>query len=451
MNSTDLVAISTNESFIKRCQGLSADFAFSFAQFETADTFFGGADEAERVRCFILDCTKFTNIHEAAGTIQVARQVMDRSFIVCVLDSRVKPEDMEMLKKSGSNLVMLDSEFTTNSKLEFVSSQIIKSAYLPIKPVDLVVNSTAECAFYMLMPKNQKYLRIYKPGQNISADFIKKFITTPELYIHRGDVASWSGYIKSFHAPTGEESAARTCRGRFLKLQQAFLDLVLVISDQTSSSSFSGGKELFDDCQKFTSELLESLTEVKYPWEVINNSSIGDFGSVERGTAVAAYAGMLSRAANIGDPKKVMLGALFADIGLILLSPRTTKKVRLDQMQNFDGEEKMEFEKHPIFSLNQMLSKRLQLDEEIKEMILYSHERMDQKGFPARPGANKIREDSMIVRLAQEVDQVLMLRMGKERVEFLSAVESFLDKKIQNIDGYTLAMLFKVRSIFKAA
>ncbi|MNK97650.1 hypothetical protein D3C87_1179940 [compost metagenome] len=451
MNSTDLVAISTNDSFIKRCQGLSADFAFSFAQFETADTFFGGADEAERVRCFILDCTKFTNIHEAAGTIQVARQVMDRSFIVCVLDSRVKPEDMEMLKKSGSNLVMLDSEFSTNSKLEFVSSQIIKSAFLPIKPVDFVENSTAQCAFYMLMPKNQKYLRIYKPGQNISAEFIKKFITTPELYIHRSDVESWSGYIGAFHASSKEDSAARACRGRFLKLQQAFLDLVLVISDQTSSSSFGGGKELFENCQKFTAELLESLAEVKYPWDIINNSSIGDFGSVERGTAIAAYAGMLSRAAQIGNPQKIMLGALFADIGLILLSPRTTKKVRLDQMQNFNAEEKMEFEKHPIFSLNQMLSKRLQLDEDIKDMILYSHERMDQKGFPSRPGPNKIREDSMIVRLAQEVDQALMLRMGKERVEFLQEFESFLDQKIKNIDGYTLAMLFKLRALFKAA
>lgn len=449
MNSTDLVAISTNETFIKRCQSLSKDFAFSFAQFETADTFFGGADEAERVRCFILDCTKFTNIHEAAGTIQVARQVMDRSYIVCVLDSRVKPEDMEMLKKSGSNLVMLDSEFTTNSKLEFVSSQIIKSAYLPIKPLDFVENSSAECSLYMLMPKNQKYLRIYKPGQNITGEFIRKFIATPELYIHRVDVESWSSYIKSFHVSSSEESAARACRGRFLKLQQAFLDLVLVISDQTSSSSFGGGKELFDNCQKFTADLLESLAQVKYPWEIINNSSIGDFGSVERGTAIAAYAGMLSQAAQIGNPQKIMLGALFADIGLILLSPRTTKKVRLVQMQDFDAEEKMEFEKHPIFSLNQMLSKRLQLDEEIKDMILHSHERMDQKGFPSRPGPNKIREDSMIVRLAQEVDQALMLRMGKERVEFLKEFEKFLDEKIRNTDGYSLAMLFKLRAVFK--
>ena len=448
MNSTDLVAISTNESFIKRCQVLSAEFTFSFAQYADADMFLGGVDEADRVRCFILDCTKFENIHVAAGTVQVARQMMDRSFIVCVLDARVKPEDMDMLKKSGSDLVMLDSEFTTNSKLEFVSSQIIKSAFLPIKPVDFVEGTSADCAFYMLMPKNQRYLCVYKPGQRISPEFIRKFITTPELYIHRADVNSWSGYIKSFHCSSKEENAARACRGRFLKLQQAFLDLVLTISDQTSSSSFGGGKELFENCQKFTAELLESLAEVKYPWEIINNSSIGDFGSVERGTAVAAYAGMLSRVSRIGDPQKIMLGALFADIGLILLSPRTTKKVRLAQMQNFDAEEKMEFEKHPIFSLNQMLSKRLQLDEEIKDMILYSHERMDQKGFPSRPGPNKIREDSMIVRLAHEVDQALMLRMGKERVDFLKEFESFLSKKINDVDGYTLALLYKMRGIY---
>ncbi len=450
MNSTDLVAISTNPAFIKRCLGLSAEFSFVFADFANADAFFGDPGDADRVKCFILDCTSFSNIHEAAGTIQVARQMMDRSYIVCVLDSRVKPEDMELLKKSGANLIMLDNEFTSNSKLEFVSSQIIKSAYIPIKVIDLVPDSSGEFPLYMLMPKNEKYLRIYKPGQNINAQFIGKYSESQELYIHRNDVANWGEYLKTFRGDE-ETSNARACRGKFLKLQQAFIDLVLMISDQTSSSSFSDGRSLFEDCQKFGTELLDSLSQVKYPWEIINNSSIGDFGSIERATAVAAYAGLLSRRAQVGDPASVMLGALFADIGMILLSPRTTTKVRQDRLLEFDAEEKMEYEKHPVFSLNQILSKRLQLAEEVKEMILFSHERMDQKGYPNRPGSNKIREDSMLVRLAQEVDQALLLRMGKEKVDFMTSFENFIENKIRDIDGYSLAVLFKVRSAYKAA
>lgn len=45
-----------------------------------------------------------------------------------------------------------------------------------------------------------------------------------------------------------------------------------------------------------------------------------------------------------------------------------------------------------------------------------SHERADQKGFPLRPVPHKIREDSSLVRLAQEVESALTLRIGEDPV-----------------------------------
>lgn len=444
----DLVAISTNQTFIKRCASLARRFTFEFHHYADSDVFFGEAADAGTVKCFILDCTKFSNIHEAAGPIQVARQVMDRSYIICVLDSRVQPEHMELLKKSGANLIMLDSEFTTNSKLEFVTSQVIKSAFIPVKVADLVHDTSLECSLYLLMPKNQKFLKISKPGCNLSKDFLARHEATQELYIHRNDVPAWIEYIKTYSG-TGDHLEARVCRAQFMKLQQAFLEMVLMLSDQTTSASFSGGKVLFENCRTFAKDLLQSLEKVRFPWQVINNSSVGDFGSVERGTAVAAYAGLLSKRSRIGEPEKVMLGALLADIGILLISPSATEKLRSLKLADMSGEEKMEFEKHPIFSLNQILSKRIPLEDEIKDMILLSHERSDQKGFPNRPGANKLSEESMLVRLCQEIDNALTLRMGQEKVDIQERFQTFIDEKIAGIDGYSLGVLYKIKPFFK--
>lgn len=447
-NILDLVAISTNQAFIRRCAGLATNFAFQFHHYGNSDDFFANALDAGTVKCFILDCTKFSNIHEAAGPIQVARQVMDRSYIICVLDSRVQPEHMELLKKSGANLIMLDNEFTANSKLEFVTSQVIKSAYIPVKIADLIRDTNLGCPLYMLMPKNQKFLKVYKAGYNLGNEFLCRHETTQELYIHRNDIQHWSDYIKNYSGD-GDNLDMRVCRAQFMKLQQAFLDMVLMLSDQTTSASFSGGKVLFENCRTFAKELLNSLAKVRYPWQVINNSSIGDFGSVERGTAIAAYAGLLSKKSQIGNPESIMLGALLADIGILLISPLTTEKLRDSKLQDMTGEEKMEFEKHPIFSLNQILSKRIPLEDTVKDMILLSHERTDQKGFPNRPGGNKITEESMLVRLCQEIDSALTIRMGFERIDFDSVFQNFIEEKIAQSEGYSLALLYKLKPFFK--
>ncbi|WP_413289021.1 HD-GYP domain-containing protein [Bdellovibrio sp. HCB337] len=444
----DLVAISTNQSFIQRCAHLASRFSFDFSHYDNPDTFSNDTTDAGSVKCFILDCTKFSNIHEAAGPIQVARQMMDKSYIICILDARVKPEQMELLKKSGANLIILDTEFTSNSKLEFITSQVIKSAYLPIKVTDLILDSSLEAPLYMLMPKNQKYLKVYKPGLNIGNEFLCRYEDADELYLHRNDVSKWLEYVKSFPADE-EHQEVRNCRAQFIKLQQVFLDLVLILSDQTSSTSFSDGKLLFEDCKKFTKDLLTSLEKVRYPWQIINNSSVGDFGSVERGTAIAAYAGLLSRKSNIGEPERVMLAALLSDIGILLLSPAATEKIREQKAGKLSAEEKMEFEKHPIFSVNQILSKRIPLDDDVRNMIMLSHERTDQKGFPNQPSPNKITEDSALVRLSQEIDQCLTIRMGDIKKDFAAAFQAFIEAKLEVGDGYSLATLYKLRPHFK--
>lgn len=447
MSIADLVTITSNPKFLTRCEKLASQFDFKFMSFVSPDNYFESDVAAQDVKCFVLDSTVIANVHEAAGAVQVARQMMDRSYIITIISSRLTPDEMALIKKSGASLILLEDEFVTNSKLEFVTTQIIKASYIPVKQVDFVMGSTVPCDIFHLMPVNKRFLKILKSGGVFRKDIFEKYQEVGDFYVHRHDVSAWQFYCENAPLDT-EESYMRLCRSQFNSLQQNFIDLVLMISDQTTSSSFQDGKKLFDECTNFAKKLIDNLTHVREPWSVISGAAVGDFGSVERGTAVAAYAGLLSKKSGVGDPLEVMIGALFADVGYLALSPSTTMKLRTGDPAAMHAEERAEFEKHPIYSLNQCLSKRLPFTENVKNMITMSHERLDMKGFPSRPGAIKITEAAQLVRLSYELDQALTVRMGEERLPLEILFKNFIDHKIASQDGYSLAFLFELKPYF---
>jgi HD-GYP domain-containing protein (c-di-GMP phosphodiesterase class II) len=448
VSETDIAFTSKNSTFQKRIQQLNKSFGFAVKNFSSIDDLFNDEESLKTTKCIILDCSDEAG-HSIAGNVQVARQVAGKSYILVVVGSRVSPEEARQISGSGASLVMLDNEFFSTSKLEFITSQIVRSAYIPIKTVDLIEDSEVSCPLYMLMPKNNKFLKISKPDQAIHKEFLAKYSEVGELYIHRSDIKSWIEYTRSFTADD-EASALRRCRANFLKLNQAFVDLMLMVSDQSAANSFAQGKKLFEECESFAKDLLKSLSEVKDPWDVINASAIGDFGSLERSPAIAAYAALLSEKTHIGKSLEVMVGALLADVGFLLIGPGTSEKIRTNKVSTMHAEERAEYEKHPIFSLNQSLSRKLPLSESVKDMISKSHERADSKGFPNRIPAEKITDEAMLIRWAQELDLQTQLRMGEERKDPVEARKKYYDEALSGNHGYSMGFLLKMKPIAQA-
>lgn len=414
MKSLDLVVISANPTFAARARKCAEFFSFTFEHYGTDEEFFVASENYKNMSCVLLDCSQIAKPNEVAGVVQVARQGAPDSYILVVASSKLSPEDARIVKASGASIVTMDNEYYSSSKLEFILTQVIRSAFIPIKAIDLIPESELDFPLYYLLPLNGRFLKVSKPGTVMRSDFLLKCQEMGELYIRRNDLKAWTEYSNTYMLDDNE-SLARRCRLKFLQLNQSFLNLVLMVTDQSSAASFSQGKELYDTCVEFASELLKSLQDVQDPWSVVNNSAIGDFGSVERAPAVAAYAGLLSLETGIGKPLEVMIGALLSDIGYLDLSPAATEKIRSYKMKSLNGEEQMEYFKHPIFSLNQCLSRKLPLSEVIKDIVLQTHERMDQKGFPNRPRPDKLREEAMLVQLCWELDEQSQVRMGEEK------------------------------------
>lgn len=446
MRTLDLAIVSSQKKFRQRAENCAQFFDFEYKSFESDEDFFMESDRFKSISCVLLDCSHFTKPNEIAGLVQVARQGAPDSYILTVASSKLQPEDARVVKTSGASLVIMENEYFSSSKLEFILTQVIRSAYIPIKTIDLIEDTEPTFPLFHLMPVNKKFLKVGKSGNKVRRDFLEKYREVGELYLQRADLDSWVQYTNSFSADD-TDSLLRKCRLKFLQLSQSFLNLALLVTDQSSGASFAQGRELYDSCQSFAGDLLESLIHIPNPWMVISTSAIGDFGSVERAPAIAAYAGLLSAASKTGDAKEIMIGALLADVGYLDLSPTTTQKIRNNRYEEMNAEEKMEYHKHPIFSLNQCLSRKLPLTEGIKDIILQSHERMDQKGFPNRPRAEKLSEEAMLVRLCWDLDTRSQVRMGETRPD-IEDIKMKLAQSIMNESGnYSIGFLMKITKV----
>jgi response regulator RpfG family c-di-GMP phosphodiesterase len=229
-------------------------------------------------------------------------------------------------------------------------------------------------------------------------------------------------------------------------LLKSYVDLILLVSDQSEYASFKEGAQLYEKCEQLSGQLMTTLGSVGNAWDVINNSAIGEFGSLERSPAIAAYAGLLSLHSQMGDPTKVMTAALIADISILDLSPRMTQKIRRGEaIESLHAEDQQAFQNHPISSLNKALSRKLQIPDEVKNIILCSHERSDQKGFPNRPRPEKIPQESMLIHISEMIDRASLIRMGEARPQITDIKKQIFEEQSKDGRFFSLLFLEKIR------
>ncbi|UOF00436.1 HD domain-containing phosphohydrolase [Bdellovibrio reynosensis] len=447
MKVLDLAIVSDNKKFRHRANFLAQDFHFDYKAYSTVDNFF--CDETYKlVTCVLLDCSFCKTSDDVLELTRDAKKVAKESYLIIVVGSMFTADTSNAVKEAGASLVLLENEFFSSSKTEFVLSQTIRSAFIPVKTCDLIEGTKVSFPLYHLMPANSRFLKVIKPGMKVRKDFLERYEPIGELYLRRESFNAWVKYSTNL-AKEDELSVARLCRLRFLQLNHSFTILTLLIGDQSSGTSFNKGRQLYENVRELCGELLTALKGISDPWTIVNNSSIGDFGSLERAPAIAAYAGLLSLQAKIGDPEEVMIGALLADIGYLDLSPSTTFKIRNNDIQGLNAEELMEYRKHPIFSLNQCLNRKLPLSDSIKSIILQSHERTDQTGFPHKVRADKIAEEAMLVRLCWELDSKSQIRFGAIRAEIATLKEDLAHSAMKEKGNYSPEFLSKTLGVLQ--
>lgn len=391
MAPTNFLLISTNENIIKRCQDLSQEAGYSFCHISESRAISNFAD------IVLLSTEIYKSENDLVSDIKRLKQKTPESFLIVSISPKLNQSIPTTLKKAGADCIFLDSDLLNSSKLEFVSFQKIKSSHIVIKPSELRAGSSINCFVYHAMPMNQKFLPILWPNEAITEYRMEKFAKVRNLYIQRKDLQIFQNYRGRY-----EPFSIKNARMQFLSLMTHYYDLIMYFCDHSESSNFKKGAELMHLCQNSARNLVDTLKFVDNVWPIFHHAPIGDYGSVERSPVIATFSAHLSLQSKMGDPTHTLMAALLADLGMLFLGPDLAGKIkqRLD-LNLLNRLEADEYKKHPSMSLVALLSRKIEVPETVRQIILKTHERVDMNGFPYKPNPESIPLESMLIQYSE--------------------------------------------------
>ncbi|MEZ4873421.1 MAG: hypothetical protein R2827_14525 [Bdellovibrionales bacterium] len=327
----DFGLITDNERLLKRAKSVCAEFDYSFMSWSNLEEFFEAEQHCKMITFSVDGENSKDMAAKAAEAAQLAKAYCEDGYLVSIVSKDIPRDDVEFIKKSGVNLVFPEYEMFETSKLDFFASQILRAKYVPIKDSDLLPDTVLNFDLYHLMPLRNKFLKITRKGFSIPADKLKKMQEIREFYILRDELPDFKIYAEKI-SDDSHSGVLRKCRAQFLEFSGAYLDLIEMMCDESQSVGFEEGKKILQNCQNMVVGLAQTLAQVSGTevWDIINNSVIGEFGSVERMPAVAAYATHF--ADKLEMEMDVLINIIFVilvmDVGIIKLSPDITRKLR---------------------------------------------------------------------------------------------------------------------------
>lgn len=426
----DIFVIAANEELRKVCEAIKADFGYPFREWKDIDTLFEGERPAKEPRIVILSAVTVANKSDISGQVQVVRQLFTECFIVCVVAKTLDAEAASFLKKSGADVVVLEDEAIRSSKIQFVCSQTLSSAYIPIKASELTPGAEITFDLYHLLPLRGKFLVSRHAGDVLDEAKITKCSSVGEMYIRQKDAAVFSKYTTA-NTDNSAAGLARRCRAQFLSLASSYVDLIYHLTNRGEYASYKQGQDYLKQTSEIALSMVASLGGFDDAWNIINNSAIGSFGSVERVPAIAAYAALFSLHTDIGPLEDVMLSALLSDLGIIYLDPKITRKLRKNELASLTALERDEYIKHPSISLDVVLERKLPISPAVRNIISCTHERIDGKGFPRGLQGEKVPKIAELIQIAELIDQATCVRLGQARVDKSAFMKAFFEREFE--------------------
>jgi len=409
----DFALIGSDARALARCKSICEEFEYSFQDWAKLDSFVDCESMPKLVVAYPPDMSSKESAAEAA---QAVRFKCRDAFLICVVSGRLGTETAAFAKKSGANLIVLEDELYGTSKLEFAATQVVRADFIPIKPTDLAPGIVVPFDVYHLMPLRRKFLKIAAAGTEFASEKILKLGEVGEIYIRKSAVELFNQYIES-NQDRSAKGLARRCRSQFLALYASYMDMAFLLTDQSEYASFDRGAELLKHCRDLGSNLLMTLGEFGNAWDIVNNSTIGECGSAERAPAIAAYAALFALQMDLPDIEEIMTAALLADLGLLLLPPEVSKKMRVGSLDDLTAEELNSYRGYPHHSLGMILSRKLPVGEKLRELLISTHERADGTGFPRGITGRKLTEGAQLIQFCREFDRRTVVSMGQARVD----------------------------------
>jgi HD-GYP domain-containing protein (c-di-GMP phosphodiesterase class II) len=443
-----LLAIGKDYEFQKRAQEVCEDLGLACVRIDDAELLADDEKLGATAKFALLSASTVRADKMLASMVQSTRFGAPNARLIVIAEKRLKPETAQFLKKSGAEVVIMEDEFLTTTKIDFIISQTLNTEMVPIKASEIIQASTPTFNLHHLLPLNEKMIVFHSLGLKIEGTKYQKMRDVGEIYIKGDDIDSFQKYVEANRSGTGADLESK-CRAKYMNLVFTYKKLVLMLTDQSEGASYDQGKQLLGKLKEIASDLITNLAAIGESWDIVNNSSLGDMTAVDRAPAIAAAAGMLSLMSSIGVPEDVLIAGLIGDIGLLDMPPNILRLLRNSKHKDLDQEQRRLYEAHPLISINKVLARKLPIPDELKSIILNTHEQVDGKGFPNRPVASKIPLEAMLLNFTETVDIECRITMGSQRKNPKSIRQNIVENEIRDGSRFSVDFLTKIRSAVK--
>lgn len=391
MDKVNFLLVSSDGNAENRCRDVCKSNGYSFSIVSNSVSINQFAD------VILLTTENYSSESDLTQNILQIKQLCPESFLLVSISAQLHLSIPQHLKKAGADCVFLDLDLYTSSKLEFVAFQKIETSHIALKVDDLRVDSSIDCFLYHRIPTHRKLIPVLWPNEMLTNYKMERIRTSKDIYILRKDLPTFQKYLGEL-----QTSSVITGRIQFLHLMTCYYDLLLYFCDHSHASSFKKGEDLLNYCIFTAHRLADSLRTVHSIWPILDLSMAGNYGSVERSPIIATYAALLGIQSKMGNPANTILAALLADLGMLFLSPKLAHKIQHGfDLRHLNKLENDEYKKHPSMSLVAALSRKIKIPEPIKQIILRTHERVDQTGFPYMPHPEIIPLESMLIQFSE--------------------------------------------------
>ncbi|UOF02191.1 HD-GYP domain-containing protein [Bdellovibrio reynosensis] len=344
-----------------------------------------------------------------------------------------------------ANVSVLSSfEFLQTLKFEYLCLLRCRGQFQSISSSDLFPMTSMSFPAFIRLSLNQRYLAVVYSNTVLSDDRFQRLVKAEGgLYIQNKDSEKYLEYIKNYFDTSGK-SMHKRARASFLAIYSQCLQLnEFLLFDLVQPNEVRVG-QLYQDLKKLIESLFDALKSDADLWDVFREALEEEPANYWRAPWIATYSALIAIKGNQGDPMVAFLAALFTDLGIFDLEDSVTREYLFSSERKVLENQQSQFEKHPILSLNRALIKKLPIEDSVKSVLVCTHERADQKGFPNQVPTEMLPIEAQIVMFAEKIDQAALTKLKETGTGFRFQREKVWEHEKNNLGNFSSEFLDKI-------
>lgn len=423
----ELLILTESEEVLQRAKGVVTAHFLTFRHIPYSKLASDTSPDNRQAQMVLMAQEKDESLKSFGKRVDEALVLFPRSRFVTVMAAAFSRDNLEGTQ-SARVTALSQAEFFSTLKFEYICVYRSRSQYYEVQLNDFFPMTTMLAPCFVRLPLNQRYLAVIHGNSVLTENKVQRLESFKQIYLRIQDSPKYLEYIQTYYDSSGA-ALKKKARALFLALNYYSLALNEHILFDFKSSADSQVETLYAGLLSTATTLFEVMKSEENLWDIFREGHDNEIGNFWRAPWIATYAALISVKSGVGDPLVTLISGLLMDVGLYDLDEATAKAYLLSEDKKLEDSMKGSFEKHPLLSLNRALIKKVPITEAMKSVIVCTHEKSNESGFPNQVPSDKLPVEAQLLMFAERIDQEVLTTMKKTGVGFRFLKEKFWESE----------------------